>query len=115
MSVTSNARPQRLSSFQFGQRYSVLYGRTGHIRFWDREICLVALYQVQAVLRNLHGGKKRFVEIRGRDGVLILTKDVTDDHGEFYADEYFGSLSFSSSENAIVLSGRDIEPTTPWR
>ncbi|KAF9035745.1 acylaminoacyl-peptidase [Hymenopellis radicata] len=56
----------------------------------------------KAVLRNLDGGKKRFVEIWGRDGALILTKDVTDDHGEFYADEYFGSLSFPPSEDAIV-------------
>ncbi|KAF9022062.1 alpha/beta-hydrolase [Hymenopellis radicata] len=56
----------------------------------------------KAVLRNLDGGKKRFVEIWGRDGALILTKDVTDDHGEFYADEYFGSLSFSPSEDAIL-------------
>ncbi|KAF9035752.1 alpha/beta-hydrolase [Hymenopellis radicata] len=56
----------------------------------------------KAVLRNLDGGKKRFVEIWRRDGALILIKDVTDDHGEFYADEYFGGLSFSPSEDAII-------------
>lgn len=49
----------------------------------------------KAVLRNLDGGKKRFVEIWGRDGALILTKDVTDNHGEFYADGMGFSLSSS--------------------
>ncbi|KAF9008471.1 alpha/beta-hydrolase [Hymenopellis radicata] len=50
----------------------------------------------KAVLRNLDGGKKRF--------------DVTDDHGEFYADEYFGSLSFSPCEDAIVYVAEANQP-----
>ncbi|KAJ3762531.1 Alpha/Beta hydrolase protein [Lentinula raphanica] len=46
--------------------------------------------------------KKRFVEVWNKDGAVCACKDVTDVHGNFYADAFFDSLCFSDSEKYIL-------------
>ncbi|KDR78215.1 hypothetical protein GALMADRAFT_245272 [Galerina marginata CBS 339.88] len=61
----------------------------------------------RAVLRKASGS--RFVEI-WTDGLLETSMNVTEYHGEFYADEFIGSLSFSPSETSILYAADDKSP-----
>ncbi|TFK18936.1 acylaminoacyl-peptidase [Coprinopsis marcescibilis] len=60
----------------------------------------------RVVLKDIKGGEgsetKRVVELW--DGATQTSLDVTDKHGVFYTDDYFGSLSFNPSETVIVYT-----------
>ncbi|KAF8900475.1 Alpha/Beta hydrolase protein [Gymnopilus junonius] len=62
----------------------------------------------RAVLRSRPGGS-RFIEIWS-NGLLEASMEVTDYHGDFYADEYLGSLSFAPSEAAILYTAEGKAP-----
>ncbi|PPQ82281.1 hypothetical protein CVT25_008431 [Psilocybe cyanescens] len=57
--------------------------------------------QRRAILRSPKSGSPRYVEI-WKNGLLETSLDVTDLHGDFYSDEFLGSLSFSPSETSIL-------------
>ncbi|CAA7262322.1 unnamed protein product [Cyclocybe aegerita] len=74
----------------------------------------------RAVLRAVKSdkGTARYVEL-WVDGYLQVSLDVTDQHGDFYADEFLGSLSFAPSESALVYVAErkvpDEENKDPFR
>ncbi|KAE9401852.1 alpha/beta-hydrolase [Gymnopus androsaceus JB14] len=64
---------------------------------------------LKATLRETDD-KKRFVEIWNND-IIVACKDVTDEHGIFYADDFFSSLCFSPSEKSILYVAEKKKPT----
>ncbi|CAK5282043.1 unnamed protein product [Mycena citricolor] len=68
-------------------------------------------YGRQAILRQT-SEKKRFVEI-WKDNALEVVTEVTDTHGEFYADPMFSALSFSPLDTALAYVAEGKEPTEP--
>ncbi|KAF8800386.1 alpha/beta-hydrolase [Phlegmacium glaucopus] len=62
--------------------------------------------KLRAVLRISKSGDSsptRLVEIWNKD-LLEVSANVTECHGDFYADEYLASLSFAPSESAILYT-----------
>ncbi|KAJ3506311.1 hypothetical protein NLJ89_g6942 [Agrocybe chaxingu] len=76
--------------------------------------------KTRAVLRAVKSDKGtiRYVEVWA-DGYLQASLDVTDQHGDFYADEFLGSLAIAPSETALVYVAEgkvpDEENKDPFR
>ncbi|KAF9474522.1 alpha/beta-hydrolase [Pholiota conissans] len=68
--------------------------------------------QKRATLRNVkraNGSSNRIVEV-WNEGLLQISQNVTDYHGDFYTDEYVGSFSFAPSECAVVYTAEGNAP-----
>ncbi|KAF8188652.1 Alpha/Beta hydrolase protein [Pholiota molesta] len=66
----------------------------------------------RATLRNVKlvdGKSNRIVEVWS-EGLLLISLNVTDYHGDFYTDEYLGSLSFAPSELAVIYTAEGNAP-----
>lgn len=70
--------------------------------------------KLRAVLRHIKFGdapSTRLVEI-WKKHLLLVSANVTECHGDFYADEYLASLAFSSSELAMIYTAEGKTPET---
>ncbi|KAF8638353.1 hypothetical protein AX17_002255 [Amanita inopinata Kibby_2008] len=67
---------------------------------------------LRAVLRETKSSPaKRWIEIWRQDRLLVL-RDVTHAHGQFYSDEFLSSLQFSPLESSLLYIAEQNSPST---